>query len=149
MILEVEGEGHNMEIITRAHGNVGDRIGKKAETGILAVIDPEARMIGLRIYDSLFKVIPLEKDQTELRAYNIRMEELLVYDLQFLHGCSQPTIVLLHQDVHGRHVKTHEISLASKEFVKVLSRTLIPSVFNTLLNVTSTYVLYKNLFLFK
>ena len=47
------------------------------------------------------------------------MEELLVYDVQFLHGCAQPTIVLLHQDVHGRHVKTHEISLKDKEFVKV------------------------------
>ncbi len=76
-------------------------------------------MIGLRIYDTLFKVIPLERDQTELRAYNIRMEELLVYDIQFLHGCAQPTIVLLHQDVHGRHVKSHEISLKDKEFVKV------------------------------
>ncbi len=73
MILEVEGSGQNMEIMTKAHGNVGDRIGKKAETGILAVIDPEARMIGLRIYDSLFKVIPLERDQTELiTSFNIR-----------------------------------------------------------------------------
>ncbi len=72
MILEVEGSGPNMEIVTKAHGDVSDRIGKRAETGIVAVIDPEARMIGLRIYDSLFKVIPLDKDQTELRAYNIR-----------------------------------------------------------------------------
>ena len=28
------------------------------------------------------------------------MEELYVYDIEFLHGCSQPTIVLLHQ-VHA------------------------------------------------
>ena len=76
-------------------------------------------MIGLRIYDSLFKVIPLEKDQSELKAYNIRMEELKVNDIEFLHGCAQPTIVLLHQDNNGRHVKTHEISLKDREFVKV------------------------------
>ena len=82
-------------------------------------IDPEARVIGLRIYDSLFKVIPLEKDQSELKAYNIRMEELKVNDIEFLHGCAQPTIVLLHQDNNGRHVKTHEISLKDREFVKV------------------------------
>merc|ERR1719273_1951200 len=119
MILEVEGEGPKMEIVTRAHGNVGDRIGKKSETGTLAVIDPESRVIGLRIYDSLFKVIPLEKDQAELKAYNIRIEELQVTDIEFLHGCSQPTIVLLHQDSNGRHVKTHEISLKDREFVKV------------------------------
>ncbi len=119
MILEAEGTGPNLEIVTKAHGNVGDRIGKKADSGTRAIIDPEARVIGLRIYDAIFKVIPLEKDQSELRAYNIRMEELRVNDIEFLHGCAQPTIVLLHQDHHGRHVKTHEISLKDREFVKV------------------------------
>ncbi|TRY64004.1 hypothetical protein TCAL_00788 [Tigriopus californicus] len=119
MILETIGSGHDLHIVTKAHGNVGDRIGKKAETGTLAVIDPKARMIGLRIYECLFKVIPLEPDQSELRAYNIRMEELSVLDINFLHGCAQPTIVLLHHDNHGRHIKTHEISLKDKEFVKV------------------------------
>ncbi len=47
------------------------------------------------------------------------MDELLVYDFEFLHCCHQPTIVLLHQDVHGRHIKAREISLKDKEFVKV------------------------------
>ena len=61
-----------------------------------------------------------------------RMEELLVYDIQFLHGCAQPTIVLLHQDVHGRHVKSHEISLKDKEFVKV-SRHIQTTTFTRLL----------------
>ena len=93
MILEVEGEGASFEIVTRAYGDVRDKIGKKSETGTLAVIDPESRVIGLRLYDSLFKVtfffqaagsylvvqvIPLEKDQAELKAFNIRIEELQV-----------------------------------------------------------------------
>ena len=67
-----------------------------------------------------------------------------MYDIQFLHGVAQPTIVLLHQvpspifnhlspskihsrsniehvqDIHGRHLKTHELSLKEKEFVKVI-----------------------------
>jgi DNA damage-binding protein 1 len=47
------------------------------------------------------------------------MEELQVQDLEFLHGCPNPTIILIHQDSNGRHVKTHEISLRDKEFVKV------------------------------
>jgi DNA damage-binding protein 1 len=47
------------------------------------------------------------------------MEELQVQDLDFLHGCPNPTIILIHQDPNGRHVKTHEISLRDKEFVKV------------------------------
>ena len=83
------------------------------------MIDPESRVIGLRLYDSLFKVIPLDKDQAELKAFNIRLEELQIYDIQFLHGVAQPTIALIHQDFHGRHVKTHELSLKEKEFVKV------------------------------
>lgn len=119
MILECVGEGENLEIITKAHGNVADRIGKPSETGIIAVIDPEARVIGLRLYDGLFKIIPLEKDNSELRASSIRMEELQVQDLDFLHGCPNPTIILIHQDMNGRHIRTHEISLKEKEFVKM------------------------------
>lgn len=47
------------------------------------------------------------------------MDELQVMDVEFLHGCANPTIVLIHQDLNGRHVKTHEISLRDKEFVKI------------------------------
>lgn len=48
------------------------------------------------------------------------MDELQVYDVEFLHGCTNPTLILIHQDLNGRHVKTHEISLrGEKEFVKI------------------------------
>ena len=113
MILEAEGFGSSLEIITKARGDVGDRIGQNAQTGTRAIIDPEARVIGLRIYDSLFKVIPLEKDQSELKAYNIRMEELKVTDIEFLHGCSQPTIVLLHQDSNGKLFFFYKLNIHS------------------------------------
>ncbi|XP_017785317.1 PREDICTED: DNA damage-binding protein 1 [Nicrophorus vespilloides] len=118
MILECISDGDNLEILTKAHGNVADCIGKPSDTGILAVIDPKARVIGLRLYDGLFKIIPLDKENCELKASSIRMDELLVHDVEFLHGCTNPTIILIHQDVNGRHVKTHEISLRDKEFVK-------------------------------
>lgn len=108
-----------LEVVTRAHGNVSDRIGKPSENGILAVIDPQARVIGLRLYDGLFKIIPLDKDSTELKAASLRLEELNVYDVEFLHGCSNPTIILIHQDLNGRHIKTHEINLREKEFMKI------------------------------
>lgn len=120
MILEgVSSDDGNLEIRNKAYGNVADRIGRAADSGILAVIDPKARVIGLRLYDGLFKIIPLEKDNSELKAVSIRMDELQVHDVEFLHGCTNPTIVLIHQDVNGRHVKTHEISLRDKEFVKM------------------------------
>lgn len=47
------------------------------------------------------------------------MEEIEVFDIEFLHGCANPTIILIHQDVNGRHIRTHEISLKDKEFTKV------------------------------
>ena len=33
MILEAQGTGPNLEIITKARGDVGDRIGQNAQTG--------------------------------------------------------------------------------------------------------------------
>ena len=35
MILECVGRGETLEIVTKVHGNVADRIGKPAETGII------------------------------------------------------------------------------------------------------------------
>uniref|UniRef100_A0A8C6TMM7 DNA damage-binding protein 1 n=1 Tax=Neogobius melanostomus TaxID=47308 RepID=A0A8C6TMM7_9GOBI len=102
-ILEYKQNGESIDIITRAHGNVQDRIG---------------RMIGLRLYDGLFKVIPLDRDNRELKAFNIRLEELQVIDAHFLYGCPAPTVCFIYQDPQGRHVKTYEVSLREKEFNK-------------------------------
>lgn len=47
------------------------------------------------------------------------MDEHLVYDVEFLHGCANPTIIVIHKDIDGRHVKAHEINLREKEFMKI------------------------------
>jgi DNA damage-binding protein 1 len=47
------------------------------------------------------------------------MEEMRVQDVEFLYGCSTPTLIVIHQDLNGRHIKTHEINLREKEFSKV------------------------------
>ncbi|XP_061077869.1 DNA damage-binding protein 1 [Conger conger] len=117
-ILEYKQNGDNIDIITRAHGNVQDRIGRPSETGIIGIVDPECRMIGLRLYDGLFKVIPLDRENRELKAFNIRLEELQVIDVHFLYGCQVPTVCFIYQDPQGRHVKTYEVSLREKEFNK-------------------------------
>lgn len=117
-ILEYKQNGDSIDIITRAHGNVQDRIGRPSETGVIGIVDPECRMIGLRLYDGLFKVIPLDRDNRELKAFNIRLEELQVIDVQFLYGCQAPTVCFIYQDPQGRHVKTYEVSLREKEFNK-------------------------------
>lgn len=72
-ILEcVKKVGEDMEILTKAHGNVADQISKPSETGSIGIIDPTSRFIGLRLYDGLFKIIPLDKENRELKAFNIR-----------------------------------------------------------------------------
>ncbi|XP_074593114.1 DNA damage-binding protein pic [Brevipalpus obovatus] len=117
-ILECQKVGDNIEIITKAHGDVTDQVCRPSETGSIGIIDPECRMIGLRIYDGVFKVIPLDQEKGELKAFNIKMEELHIQDIQFLHGCSMPTIAFIHQDTQARHVKTLEVSMKDKEFIK-------------------------------
>lgn len=119
MILECVVQGDDIEIVTKAHGNVADRVGKPAETGILAVIDPKARVIGMRLYEGLFKIIPLDRDTHELKATSLRMEEVHVQDVEFLYGTQHPTLVVIHQDLNGRHIKTHEINLKDKDFTKI------------------------------
>lgn len=119
MILECAVQGDDIEIITKAHGNVADRVGKPAETGILAVIDPKARVIGMRLYEGLFKIIPLDRDTHELKATSLRMEEVHVQDVEFLYGTQHPTLIVIHQDLNGRHIKTHEINLKDKDFTKI------------------------------
>lgn len=86
MILEWKvGANGELDVVTRAHGNVADRIGKPSENGILAVVDPLARVIGLRLYDGLFKIIPLDKDSTELKAASLRCVSLYLNILKLIN----------------------------------------------------------------
>lgn len=44
------------ELVTRANGDVVDKIGRQATNGPIGIIDPECRLIGLHLYDGLLKV---------------------------------------------------------------------------------------------
>jgi len=47
------------------------------------------------------------------------MDEVEVQDIDFLYGCANPTIIIIHQDTMGRHIKAKELSIKDKEFAKV------------------------------
>ncbi|EDW14370.1 DNA damage-binding protein 1 [Drosophila mojavensis] len=119
MILEARMVGDNITVVTKANGNVSDSVGILSEGGFIAAIDPKARVIGMCLYQGLFTIIPLDKDASELKATSLRMDELIVYDVEFLHGCLNPTVIVIHKDNDGRHVKCHEINLRDKEFMKL------------------------------
>uniref|UniRef100_A0A1D1YWE8 DNA damage-binding protein 1 n=2 Tax=Anthurium amnicola TaxID=1678845 RepID=A0A1D1YWE8_9ARAE len=115
----LQWDAETSELITRAMGDVSDRIGRPTDNGQIGIIDPDCRLIGLHLYDGLFKVIPFDNKGQLKEAYNIRLEELQVLDIKFLYGCSRPTIVVLYQDnKDARHVKTYEVSLKDKDFAE-------------------------------
>ena len=73
--------------------------------------------MGLHLYDGLFKVVPVAAGGALREAYNMRLEELQVVDLVFLHGCAVPTVCLLYQDTRdGRHMKTYEVNTQTQDF---------------------------------
>lgn len=122
-ILEcVEGsQPDSLELITRRSGNIADLASRPAEKGNIVIVDPKCKVIGLRLHDGLFKVIPLsEKNKSdEIEAFNIRMEENSVEDIAFLHGFQNPTIAFIYKEQMGNsHLKTYEISVKEKEFMK-------------------------------
>eukprot|EP00051_Salpingoeca_urceolata_P028390 m.486586 g.486586 ORF g.486586 m.486586 type:complete len:1102 (+) comp24511_c0_seq1:335-3640(+) len=105
------------EIVTRAGGDTSSRTGRPADTGQLGLIESAGRLIGLRLYDGMFKVIPIDRSGRLQEAFDLRLEELQVLDMQFLHGCTNPTVAIIYEDAMYRHVKTYAIDLQEKEFV--------------------------------
>lgn len=52
-------------------------------------------------------------------AFNIRLNELTVRAIAFLHGTSQPTLAILHEDTEqNRHVQTYTVVAQKKELEK-------------------------------
>uniref|UniRef100_A0A915J2E8 DNA damage-binding protein 1 n=1 Tax=Romanomermis culicivorax TaxID=13658 RepID=A0A915J2E8_ROMCU len=115
-ILEWRKDG---EIITRAYGNVAENTGRPSEMGMIAIIDPECKLIGLRLVDGLFKVLQWQSDSRELKLTSLRMEQINVLDITFLHGYSKPTIAFIYQSSNnGRHIQTYEVSFQDKELIR-------------------------------
>lgn len=108
------------QIVTKAHGHLRDSIGRSSELVTSGNIDPEGRLIGMNLYEGYFKVIPIDTHKGALRdPFNIRLDELRVIDIKFLHGYSKPTICVLYEDnKYARHVKTYHVLLKEKDFAE-------------------------------
>jgi len=48
------------------------------------------------------------------------MKEVEIEDIDFLYGCANPTIIIIHQDTMGRHIKAKELFIKDTTIVKVL-----------------------------
>lgn len=108
------------QVVTKAHGNIRDSIGRSSEIVTTGNIDPEGRLIGMNLYEGYFKVIPIDSNKGILKeTFNIRLDELRVIDIKFLHGYNKPTICVLYEDYKAaRHVKTYHILVKEKDFAE-------------------------------
>lgn len=108
------------QVVTKAHGTIRDSIGRSSEIVTTGNIDPEGRLIGMNLYEGYFKVIPIDSARGALKdTFNIRLDELRVIDIKFLHGYSKPTICVLYEDGKAaRHVKTYYILVKEKDFAE-------------------------------
>jgi len=103
------------DIVTVANGDVHDSMGRPTESGHLAAVDPMCQMMAMHLYDGLLKVVPMKGSGLE-EAFNLRLEELSVKDIQFLYNTTKPTVVVIHEDPREtRYVKTYEINLKDKD----------------------------------
>ena len=71
-----------------------------SNNGVHACIDPESRIIALRLYDGIIKIINLTQTNRQLTASTQRIEEIQVLDMIFLYTTQKPTIALLYEDQH-------------------------------------------------
>uniref|UniRef100_A0A915DD30 DNA damage-binding protein 1 n=1 Tax=Ditylenchus dipsaci TaxID=166011 RepID=A0A915DD30_9BILA len=103
----------NGEIRTRASGHVADRVGRPAETGIIAGVHASG-LIALRLYEGHLKLIQWQDDK-DLKCFNVRFEDYNVTDVAFLENTEKPAIAYFYQDQNGKHLKICEIDLDEKE----------------------------------
>lgn len=100
-------------------GAAQSEVARIASTGHMVAVDPEARMIVLRIYEGQLKVIPIREDNKLGEAFDIRCS-IDVIDLKFLHGCEAPTLAMISVDPDGRNMNVLRVNVASKELEQVL-----------------------------
>ena len=104
------------EAVTKATGNIADYARRKNDDKKIGIIDPKCRLVGLHIYQGLFKIIPIDSKGGLKEAYDVRLDENDVIDIQFLYGFANPTICVLYGDNKGcTHIRTYEINLKNKD----------------------------------
>ncbi|XP_003389315.1 PREDICTED: DNA damage-binding protein 1-like [Amphimedon queenslandica] len=109
------------DVLTRAYGDIKERVGKPTLGKNVAMVDPSCQLIALHLYTGQLKIVPLQFDSgSPLKAFNIRLEDLYITDIQFLHGTENPTIAYISEEpsvATGRVLKTFVISQRDKELL--------------------------------
>lgn len=120
-ILEYDVPSQSM--VTKVAASLSSQ-SNRPPTELKGCLDTDCRVVVVWHQDGLLTVVPLDatgsyKDKTKYESYSLRLDELLIKDIKFLHGQEMPTLAVLYEDnKQKRHVKTYVINLKDKELVK-------------------------------
>ncbi|CAF1345272.1 unnamed protein product [Rotaria magnacalcarata] len=135
MILDCRKTSNDQyEILTKCHGLLKDT-GRQAVRQPLCTIDAKHGVILLRIFEGVIKLIYIkelsskESSSKNLEAYNVKIDEQNIVDLQFLPGHQKPTFAVLHlrttdtsivnTDAEEHHLRTYQVELKEKDIAKL------------------------------
>ncbi|SPQ98347.1 DNA damage-binding protein 1 [Plasmodiophora brassicae] len=107
------------QIVTKASGSCADKIGRLTDNGLHAEVDPTCRVLAMHAYDGLLKVVPLSEGGTRFgTAFNMRLDELQLVAMCFLHVDPKDpiTLLVLFEDTrHARHLRSYTVDLEMRD----------------------------------
>ncbi|CAF3617396.1 unnamed protein product [Rotaria sp. Silwood1] len=135
MILDCRKTNNDQyEILTKCHGLLKDT-GRQPVRQPLCTIDAKHGLILLRIFEGVIKLIYIkelsskESSSKSLEAYNVKIDEQNIVDIQFLSGHQKPTFIVLHprtidtstinRDPEEYHIRTYQVELKEKDITKL------------------------------
>ncbi|GMR48304.1 hypothetical protein PMAYCL1PPCAC_18499, partial [Pristionchus mayeri] len=125
----------------RAFGNIMEKVGRPSETGTITTVHVNG-MIVVRAYDHAIKVIQWDEPSTELKAFQVRVEDTPIFDVAFLHPTSHddsPRIAYIYEDARGRHLKTAALSVDDMELKSAIVTSNIESEANCIIPIPAPY----------
>ncbi len=123
-VLVIEYDHTEKRPICRLSGDIRDKVGRPAECGLKAAVDPTNSVMAVHAYTSMMKFIRLPTStQRVLESFNVRLFD----DMTFLHdicylppsqATDVPTLVVLYEDAsHAKFITTLAISFSERKAV--------------------------------
>ncbi|KAI5799515.1 mono-functional DNA-alkylating methyl methanesulfonate N-term-domain-containing protein [Pyronema domesticum] len=91
--------------------DVADRFLRETACGPKYISDPEGRMMGIHVYEGMFLALPFVFQEKKGRKKSapsdignldeptaIKLKELMIVDMAFLHGTDSPVLAILYRD---------------------------------------------------
>lgn len=106
-------------ISTPSKGNLNSFVGRQ-EDGYRVFMDPNAKMIGMCLYEGHVKILPMQLSGGFTAAYDVRLADVVrLIDIVFLYGYSKPVLCILSEtDAGNRNIRTYTVENKDKDLVE-------------------------------